>query len=209
SAAGEASPSSPAAPLVASANDNTDQADSLVAQKAILYEEPINATGDAATTVTQINATVSWRFIGTGANGPEIEADLQVPERKMKVKLTIHKNSDSSLPASHLIEIQIDAPPDLPGRSIKKVPRLVMKPTEEAHGQPLVGIDAKITDGYFWIALSGADADLSANLALLRERDWIDLPFVYETGQRAILTFEKGTPGDRVFQKAMAAWTTG
>ena len=62
---------------------------------------------------------------------------------------------------------------------------------------------------YFWIALSGADADLSANLALPRERDWIDLPFVYETGQRAILTFEKGTPGDRVFQKAMAAWTTG
>ena len=41
------------------------------------------------------------------------------------------------------------------------------------------------------------------------ERDWIDLPFVYETGQRAILTFEKGSQGDQVFQKAMAAWKTG
>ena len=57
--------------------------------------------------------------------------------------------------------------------------------------------------------LSAADADISANLALLRERNWIDLPFVYDTGQRAILTFEKGTPGDRVFEKAITAWSSG
>jgi hypothetical protein len=38
---------------------------------------------------------------------------------------------------------------------------------------------------------------------------WIDLPIVYQTNQRAILTFEKGTPGDRVFQRAFAAWSTG
>ena len=45
-------------------------------------------------------------------------------------------------------------------------------------------------------------------LAMIRERNWIDLPFVYETGQRAILTFEKGVPGDRAFDQALAAWTT-
>jgi len=54
-----------------------------------------------------------------------------------------------------------------------------------------------------------AESDIASNLSLMRERNWIDLPFVYENGQRAILTFEKGTPGDRVFQRAMAAWTTG
>jgi hypothetical protein len=204
--ADEASPSSPSAPLVASANDNGGGV--LVAQKAVLYEEPVNATGDTNAGVTAINAAVTWRYVENGANGPSIEATLQVPERGMKIKLTIHKNGDSSLPASHLIEIQIDAPSDMPGKGIKKVPRIVMKPTEEARGQPLVGAEAKITDGFFWIALSAADADISANLALLRERDWIDLPFVYETGQRAILTFEKGTQGDQVFQKAMAAWTS-
>jgi len=181
----------------------------LVAQKAVLYEEPVNSTGDTNAGVTAINAAVTWRYVENGANGPAIEANLQVPERGLKVKLTIHKNADRSLPASHLIEIQIDAPSDMPGKGIKKVPRIVMKPTEEARGQPLVGAEAKITDGFFWIALSAADADISANLALLRERDWIDLPFVYETGQRAILTFEKGTQGDQVFQKAMSAWTAG
>ena len=43
----------------------------------------------------------------------------------------------------------------------------------------------------------------------MRDGEWIDLPFTYETGQRAILTFEKGSQGDQVFEKAMAAWTAG
>jgi S1-C subfamily serine protease len=100
----------------------------------------------------------------------------------------------------------VDTPPDFPGKGIKSVPRIVMKPTEEARGQPLVGAPAKVTDGFFWVALSAADADISANLALLRERNWIDLPFVYNTGQRAILTFEKGDSGSAALEQAMAAW---
>jgi signal peptidase I len=179
-----------------------------VAQKAVLYEEPINSTGDAKAGLTTLNATVTWRYIENGANGPAIEANLQVPERGMRIKMTIHKNADRSVPATHLIEIQIDVPVDFPGKGIRKVPRIVFKPTDETRGQPLVGADAKITDGFFWIALSASEEDISANLALLRERDWIDLPLVYETGQRAIFTFEKGPQGDQVFQKAMAAWQT-
>jgi hypothetical protein len=84
-----------------------------------------------------------------------------------------------------------------------------MKATAEAPGQPLLGADVKVSDGYFWIVLSAANGDIAANLALLRERDWIDLPLVYETGQRAIRAFEKGEPGQRVCQAAMAAWTAG
>jgi len=195
---------SPASPPVASESDNADVSGGLVAQKATLHEESVNFTG-----VTSINAAVTWRYLDDGANGPAIEANLQVPERRMKIKLTIHKNTDNSLAASHLIEIKIDAPSDLPGKSVQKLTRIVMKPTEEARGQPLSGAEAKITDGFFWIALSGADLDLPRNLALLRDGEWIDLPFTYETGQRAILTFEKGSQGDQVFEKAMAAWTAG
>jgi hypothetical protein len=194
-----------AAPAVA-ATDASGEA--LVAQKAILYEEPLDAAG-AAAGVNAINAAVTWKYVADGANGPEIEASLQVPERGMKVQFSIHKNSDATLPASHLIEVVVDTPADFPGKAIKSVPRIVMKPTEEARGQPLVGAPAKVTDGFFWIALSATDADIAANLALLRERNWIDLPLVYETGQRAILTFEKGTPGEQVFEKAVAAWGAG
>ena len=61
-------------------------------------------------------------------------------------------------------------------------------------------------DGDFWIALSALDADVQSNLSLLKDRDSFDLPLVYDTGQRAILTFEKGVPGDRALTQAMTAW---
>lgn len=180
--------------------------DALVAQKAILYEEPIEGAGSG---VTAINAAVTWRYVENGPTGPEVEASLTVPEREMKIRFALHKNTDQTLPASHLIEVVVDIPADFPGKAIKTIPRIVMKPTEEARGQALVGAPAKVTDGFFWIALSADNQDVISNLGLLRERNWIDLPFVYETGQRAILTFEKGTPGERVFEQAVAAWGEG
>jgi hypothetical protein len=182
--------------------------DALVAQKAVLYEEPLDAA-TAAAGVTAINAVVTWRFVEDGASGSEIEASLEIPDRSMKIRLVIRRNTDPSLPASHLVETVIDVPPDFPGQGIRSVPRMVLKASEDERGQPLVGAAAKVADGFFWIALSAAEADVAQNDQLLRERPWIDLPMVYESGQRAILTFEKGTPGERVFDRAFAAWSTG
>ena len=194
-----------AAPVPASADASADTGG---AQKAILYEEPAEGAGaDAA--VTAVDANVSWRFVGDGPNGPEVEASLEVPERKMTIKFSLHKNADDTLPASHLVEVVVDTPADFPGQSIGSIPRIVLKPTEGARGQPLVGAAAKVADGFFWIALSAAEADIASNLSLMRDRNWIDLPFVYENGQRAILTFEKGPDGEAAFQQAFAAWGTG
>ena len=180
-------------------------ADSLVAQKATLYEEPLDAAA-AANGVVAINAAATWSFQQSATDGPEVVANIDVPDRSLKIKLTIRRNNDQTLPASHVVEVVVDAPASFPGKSIREVPRLVLKPSEDARGQPLIGASAKVADGFFWIALSGVDADVATNLGLLKDRDWIDLPLVYETGQRAIITFEKGPPGDRVFQKALAAW---
>jgi hypothetical protein len=182
-------------------------AGALVAQKAVLYEEPVDSTKGSG--VTQINAAVTWNYVDGGADGPLVVANLDVPERGLKIKLTIRKNTDKTLPASHLIEVVTDAQANFPGKGINSVPRLVMKPGEDARGQPLIGASAKVADGFFWIALSALDTDVKANLALLKERDWIDLPLVYGSGQRAILTFEKGTPGERALDQAIAAWGTG
>ena len=127
----------------------------------------------------------------------------------MKIKLTIRRNADKTLPASHVVEVVLDTPTNFPGKGIRDVPRIVMKPAEDARGQPLIGASAKVADGFFWVALSGVDTDVTANLRLLKDREWFDLPLVYESGQRAIVTFEKGTPGDRVFNQALSAWMAG
>jgi len=187
----------------AAAPDASASADeSLVAQKAILYEQPT----DGSQNVNMVNANVTWKFVANSPNGPEIQANLDVPDKNMKATLTIRKNNDSALPASHLVEIVVDTPANFTGGGIKSVPALVMKPTEESRGQPLDGAAAKVADGFFWIAFSNDARPMAQNVALLRERNWIDLPIVYNNDQRAILTFEKGTPGQRVFDKAMTAW---
>jgi hypothetical protein len=192
-----ASQSAPAADTSAATAD-----ESLVAQKAILYEQPT----DGSQNVKIVPATATWKFNPNSSNGPEIQANLEVPEKGMKVTLNIRKNNDSALPASHLVEIVVDTPADFAGGGVKSVPALVMKPTEDSRGQPLDGAAAKVADGFFWIAFSNDAEPMAKNVALLRERNWIDLPIVYNNDQRAILTFEKGTPGQRVFEKAIAAW---
>ncbi len=180
----------------------------LVAQKAVLYEEPLDST-KAANGVTQINAAVTWSYVPDNASGAAVIANLDVPDRGLKITLTIHKNTDKTLPASHLIEVTVNTTAAFPGKGISSIPRLVLKPSEDARGQPLIGATAKVQDGLFWIALSALDADVQSNLSLLKDRDWFDLPLVYDTGQRAILTFEKGTPGDRALAQAMTAWAGG
>jgi hypothetical protein len=50
------------------------------------------------------------------------------------------------------------------------------------------------------------DADKERNIALLKEKSWFDIPVVYNNNRRAILALEKGTPGERVFAEAFAAW---
>jgi hypothetical protein len=41
---------------------------------------------------------------------------------------------------------------------------------------------------------------------MLKQRDWLDVPLVYTSGKRAILSLEKGTPGQRAFEEAFRAW---
>lgn len=197
-----AAPAETPAPQAAPQQAATGADDSLVAQKAILYEQPT----DGSQNVKIVPATVTWKFNANSSNGPEIQANLEVPEKGMKVALNIRKNNDSALPASHLVEIVVDTPSTFAGGGVKSVPALVMKPTEESRGQPLDGAAARVADGFFWIAFTNDAQPMAQNVALLRERNWIDLPIVYNNDQRAILTFEKGTPGQRVFEKAMAAW---
>jgi hypothetical protein len=194
-----------AEPIPASANAGAVETGG--AQKAILYEEPADGAADAA--VTAVDAAVTWSFVQDGPNGPEVQADLTVPERNMTIRFSLHKNADEALPASHLVEVVADTPADDPGKAIANIPRIVLKPTEGSRGQPLVGAAAKVADGFFWIALSAADTDIASNLSLMRDRNWIDLPFVYENGQRAIITFEKGPEGEAAFQQAFAAWGAG
>ena len=124
----------------------------------------------------------------------------------MTVTWSLRRNTDKALPASHTIEVMFNLPADFPGGGIANVPGILMKDTEEVRGMPLAGLAVKVTNGFFLIGLNAADEEMQRNMQLLKDRGWFDVLLVYTNGGRAILTMEKGAPGDHAFADAFAAW---
>ena len=177
-----------------------------VAQKVVLYEEDTtNPQGK------RFVGSVIWRT-ETVSPGPglapelAVRADVEIPERRMRMTWSMRRNTDKALPASHTIEIVFTLPADFPEGGIQNVPGVLVKQNEQTRGVPLAGLAVKVTNGFFLVGLNSSEVDLARNIALLKERPWFDIPIVYNTGKRALLAIEKGTPGERAFDDAFRAW---
>jgi hypothetical protein len=177
-----------------------------VPQRVVLYEEnPADAQGK------RYLGSVIWRtemVSPAGAKSPEVAvgADLEIPERRITMTMSIRRNTDQAFPASHTVEIVFNLPADFPFGGISNVPGILMKQAEQTRGAPLAGLAVKVTSGSFLVGLSAVDSEMQRNLDLLRERGWFDIPIVYNNGRRAILAIEKGASGERIFTKAFATW---
>ncbi len=178
----------------------------LVAQKVVLYEEdPSDPLGK------RYVGSAVWRtdMVSPGAGQPAemaVRADIEIPDQKMTMRWSLRRNDDKALPASHTVEIMFTLPPDFPHGGISSIPGVLMKQAESTRGVPLAGLAVKVTTNFFLIGLSSVDAEMQRNIQMLKERSWFDIPIVYNDGKRAIIAIEKGTPGDRTFADAFAAW---
>jgi hypothetical protein len=177
-----------------------------VGQKAIYYEERTNAAEGSAEPGTVVWSLVQESPGGDAPPEPAIRGEATIPGKNVQLRITIRRNTDQTLPASHIIEMIFLTPDGFEGGGIDNVLRIAMKRSEQDAGSPLIGIPAKIADGYFLVALNDTKADEATNLALLRGQEWIDIPVIYKSGRRALLTMEKGIPGDKVFDEALKAW---
>src|SRR3974390_163157 len=188
------------------APDTANAPAAAVAQKVVLYDEDPNDPQGK-----RYVGSALWRT-ETVSPGPglapelAVRADIEIPERKLRMTWSPRRNTDKALPASHTIEIMFTLPADFPEGGIGNVPGVLMKQNEQARGVPLAGLAVKVTNGYFLVGLSAVDVDVQRNIQLLKERDWFDIPVVYTSGKRAILAMEKGTPGTRAFEEAFRAW---
>jgi hypothetical protein len=178
-----------------------------VGQRAALYEENPGGGQQLQTFV----GTAVWRT-ETVSPGPDrlpdvgVRVDIDIPDRKMTAVMTIRRNPDAALPATHMIEIQFNTPND-PFGGVATLPGLRMKVSETAQGTPLAALVVRVMPGFFLVGLSAIDVDRESNIQAIRERPWFDIPFVYNNGRRAVLAFEKGTPGERAINEALAAWS--
>ncbi|MBB4290851.1 hypothetical protein GGE16_002910 [Rhizobium leguminosarum] len=175
-------------------------------QKMFLYEERIGQSSPTA-----IEGSVVWSVQHeTGQDGRQeatVQGNVTVPERNLSALVTFKRNSDPSLPASHLVEIVFSVPPNFEGGSIDSVQRISMKRTEQDRGDALIAVPAKITDDFHMIALNDYPDARKANLDLMSTRSWIDIPVTYRNGRRALLTMEKGDTGTEAFNTAIKEWT--
>ncbi|MGE3987535.1 hypothetical protein [Pseudorhodoplanes sp.] len=207
--AGESKPGQPTAgrPKISDRLGSQDtQSGPAVAQRVVLYEEEPNDPQGKRYVGSAI-----WRTetVSPGPGRPPelvVRADVEVPERRMTMSFSIRRNTDQTLPASHTMEVMFNLPPDFPAGGISNVPGVLMKQAEQTRGTPLAGLAVKVTNNFFLIGLSAVESDQARNIQLLKERAWFDIPIVYNNNRRAILAIEKGTPGERAFAEAFAAW---
>ncbi|KXF76216.1 hypothetical protein ATN84_15080 [Paramesorhizobium deserti] len=177
-----------------------------VGQQAFFYEERSGQEAGSAK-----KGSVVWSVVqdSPGEGEPEepaIRGEVTVPENGISLRMTIRRNTDKSLPASHLVEMIFTVPENFPGGAIDNVQRMTFKDTEQAAGSPLIAVPTKIADNIFIVWLNDARTAIDTNMTLMRRQQWIDIPITYRTGRRALITLEKGVPGDKVFDEVLKSW---
>jgi hypothetical protein len=166
----------------------------------------LEASTDGSTGAVPFSGTVDWSEGVDDIGQPTLKATASIPARNLSVDVTIRKNSDPVLPASHLMEIDFKVSDTFIGGTIANLPGVLLKDRELVAGKALIGASARVVGNSFLFALSAAPADEATNSALLKDNRWIDLAVVYGTGRNAILTLEKDEEAQALFNKVLADW---
>ena len=188
-------------PAVAPANPELPVAH----RAALLVEAP-----DEANKVKTFLGTTVWKLnnVSGGPNDPvglAVEADVDLPDDKMKAVVTFEKNTDASLPASHTIKVRFIVQPGSPTGDIKQISVPQLRREDSPTGEGLAGVTVSVIPNSFLVGLSPGAAEAN-NLELMRSLQWIDIPMLLASGRIAKLTFEKSDSGQRDLNEAVAAW---
>lgn len=180
-----------------------------VAQRAELVEEASGAEGGQPTVTA---GRVTWRLeTVNGDQGQPVQnavvATVTIPDAGLTLVMTIQRNLDATLPASHTVSLAFSQSGSTgASRTVQDVGLLQAKDEQSARGSPVSGLPVRVRDNLFLIGLSSLQNDVERNTDLLLHRNWFDIALRYTSGRRAVLTFEKGAAGAQVMQSAYDAW---
>lgn len=168
----------------------------------------LEASDDGRTGAVPFSGTIEWSQGQDETGLPTIVGKASIPARNLGVDILLRKNVDSTLPASHLMEVTFRVSDSFIGGSVAGLPGVLLKNEELVQGQPLVGASARVVGNSFLFALSAAPEDQKANGDLLTSRKWLDLALIYATGKRAIITLEKDSAAETMFRDVFTTWTS-
>lgn len=167
------------------------------------------------------DGTVVWRTeqvkTSDGRDDLAIRADLEIPGSHFKLSMVLRRNLDASVPASHVIELAFDVPPDFMDGGMGDPFFTFLGPAEMSG--PLDALSGKTgrgrLNGQYVEWLSDQPGDICRNLAMLNGNAWFA---VYVNGAKRkprgvrsnvsdqSLWFSKGKSGQLVFDVVFAAW---
>ena len=180
-----------------------------VAQRAALLVQQPAADNKGA--VKNYAGTVVWstQNISRGAGQPlsfSVKAEIDIPDAKFHATMTMEKNTDATLPASHMItwRFKRDEGSEIP--AISEISVLQMHDDNSQVADPLNGAQAKITPDIYIYALAAPEALQTVNMETLQKRNWFLLPIKLADNRQARISMEKGTPGARVLAEAFEKW---
>jgi hypothetical protein len=195
----------------------------MVSQRAALLVE---APDEEDKTKTYVG-TVVWHLdsVSKGEGQPlatVVKADIDIPDAKLKGSMVLQKNLDSTLPASHTIELRFVPGPGSDIGSIQEINTPQIRAEGMPTGEPLLGVPVQIAQNWFLVGLSQTDSDRNHNADLIKKNSWFDVQMILSSKKQvkplhkgektplskklAKITFEKGQPGEKVIADAFAIW---
>jgi hypothetical protein len=158
--------------------------------------------------VVSLGSTV-WSLIPAAANQPAtvaVKAEADIPDLKMHATMTLRKNTDPTLQATHTIDLKFSFADGAPISGFKDVGLPQMRMEDSTAAEALTSVKVKISDTYFLIALAKGDSDTARNLDLMKTRSWFDFPLLLNDDRIAKVVFQKSAEGQAMLDKAFEAW---
>jgi hypothetical protein len=150
----------------------------IASQRALLDEEDLSGV-----TGRKVAGSAIWRTEQAGDSIDRgLRADIEIPDRNLKLTLSLHRNRNPSLHASHTMDIAFAYSAASPSLRVNSIPGILMKADEGARGIPLAGVVVKVTDSVFLFGLSDVEADRARNVDIPKEQRWLDIPCIAISG---------------------------
>ena len=175
-----------------------------VGERATFYED---RTGSAVATIDE--GTVTWSVVDAsfGTDGPVkrvIRGEAEIPNRDLRMVLTIYRNDDPRVPDDRIVEVVIDAPP---GRydTVARLSGFQLRDSEQIAGDQVM-MRSTGKEGFFLVAFAPDERLPRTNANLLKTAQWIDISMVYKSGRSALFTLKSDLPGDPAFAQLLDSW---
>ena len=158
--------------------------------------------------VVILGSTV-WSLISPAPNQPAtvaVKAEADIPDLKMHATMTLRKNTDPTLQATHTIDLKFSFAKGAPVTGFNDVGLPQMRKEDSTAAEALISVKVKISDTYFLIALAKGNSDTARNLDLMETRSWFDFPLLLNDDRIAKIVFQKSPEGQAMLEKAFDAW---